>query len=554
MEMTSSSSSNSRVDPAPRQDAISVDHLFRVFRRRGWAVLLCVLLMPVLAFGLSTAQTKQYTATASLLFTNSSVAQQASGVQAVSQSDPQGQRNTNLALVQLGNTVAQTTATSLHAGLTPAQIKGAVSATEQGASNVASVSATWTSPALAAAIANTYTQEFIAQQLRSDQATVQNAINLVHQQYTGLTHPQRLTPQGQSLLDHLESLKILKTMQNSTQLVQAATVPKAPSSPKVLRNTVLGLVLGLILGFGVAFLLERLDRRLREPQDIEESFGLPLLGLIPRGATQIQGGLESREPFRMLRAHLRYFNVDRELKVLLVTSSRPAEGKTTIASNLAATAAAMGTKTLLIEADLRKPTLRTRLGLEPGIGLSGALVSTGSLSDAVQQVDVQGDEQTNGSGGRLIDVLLAGAVPPNPTELLESHAMENLLAWAREHYDFVVIDTAPLSIVADTIPLMKIADGVIIVSRIGVSTRDGAENLRERLHNLGAPMLGVVVNDVRARTHAYYGYGYYGTGEKSTEEPSSRSKDAATNGHAKTADAEDATEVVRWKIRSRDGD
>jgi len=524
--------SSSAIEKTHSRRAFNLESALTVIRRRAWVMALFIILTPVAAFGLSKAQTKQYTATASILFTNQSVAQQASGVTPVGQSDPQGQRNTNLTLVQLGAGVAQPVAAELHAGLTAQQVKSAITASLEGQSNVVSISATWTSPELAAKLANAYATEFTNLQNQQALLSITKATAYVTKQFQGLPAGLRRSSQGQSLQDHAETLTILGKLQNSVQPAQSATVPTAPSAPQVARNTLLGFVLGVLLGVGFAFLLERFDRSLREPQDVEESFGLPLLGLIPRSATasKVGGTPMELEPFRMLRAHLRYFNVDRELRILIVTSAKPAEGKTTIATNLAATAATMGTRTLLIEADLRKPVMASRLSLKPSVGVAGALVSVGSLQDAVQHVD-PADGGSNGSAtGRLLDVLPAGAVPPNPTELLESHAMEHLLTWAREHYELVVIDTAPLSVVADTIPLMKHADGVIVVSRLGTSTRDSAEHLSDRLVSLGAPVLGVVVNDVRSRSDSYYGYGY---GEYISEEPKSRGRG---NGEASEAD------------------
>jgi receptor protein-tyrosine kinase len=208
----------------------------------------------------------------------------------------------------------------------------------------------------------------------------------------------------------------------------------------------------------------------------------------------------------MLRAHLRYFNVDRELKTLLVTSAHPAEGKTTIACSLATAAASMGTQTLLIEADLRKPRLQASLELQPGPGLADALVGAAPLAQAIQHLVVETGTDY-GAQSHGLDVLEAGAVPPNPAELLESRAMVDLLAWAREHYGLVVIDTAPLAMVADAIPVMDNVDGVIVVARLGLTTRGASTHMRERLGKLGAPTLGLVINDVRASANSY-GYGY----------------------------------------------
>ncbi len=495
--------------PAHSQASAGFEYAVRVIRRRAWVIGLCLVLTTLAAFGFSKLQTKRYTATAALLFANSSIAQQASGVPVASQTDPQGQRATNLALVQLADVVSKRTAAVVGSGLSGKQIEDAVTAAPQGQSNIVSVSATSTSPVLAARIANAFATQFVQQQRQNNVVGIQDAINLVQNQYQGLTAAQRTGSQGQALLDHLESLQILKAMQTDTQLVQAAAVPTSPSSPKLLRNTLLGAVVGVLLGLGLAFLLEQMDRRMRDPGDIEQSWRLPLLGLVPHMSryTASRGATFALEPFQILRAHLRYFNVDRELRTLLVASAQPAEGKTTISRGLAAAAASMGTRTLLIEADLRKPILEQALGLEPGVGLAGALVSDTGVEHAVRRVDLTGHPSGNG-GGHLLHVLPAGAVPPNPAELLESHAMEALLAWAREHYELVILDTPPLSVVADAIPLVGRVDGVIVVSRLGVSTRDGARHLRERLDHLGAPVLGVVVDDARHDTGGYYGSGY----------------------------------------------
>lgn len=511
----------------------------KLLRRRARFIAILCLLATVAGYGFSKVQKKQYTATASLVFTSQSVAQQASGEPASVQTDPQGQRDTNLELLQLSSSVANATARSLDGRLSAKQVKASVTASEQGPadSNVLSVSAKSTSPELAARIANTFTAQFIKQQTANNQSTIQGAIDMVDGQYAALSKADRATPQGQSLIDHIESLKILRSMQNTTQLVQPASVPTAPSSPKIIRNTVLGAILGLLFGLGFALLLEQLDQRLREPSDAEDAYGLPTVGVIPHGRPTDAGlrnalRVAELEPFRMLRAHLRYFNVDRELRTLMVTSANPGEGKTTIASSLAIAAANMGTRTLLIEADLRKPRLERALGLRPGPGLAGALVGEAPLGEAIQSVAMESGIE-GGEGVRALDVLEAGAVPPNPAELLESRTMVDLLEWAREQYQLVIIDTSPVAVVADAIPMMKVVDGVLVVARVGRTTRTAAQHLRERLENLGAPAFGLVVNDVRASSGEYgYGYGYaYGTVEaRSADRQTPVFANVSTNG------------------------
>jgi capsular exopolysaccharide synthesis family protein len=215
------------------------------------------------------------------------------------------------------------------------------------------------------------------------------------------------------------------------------------------------------------------------------------------------------EAFRKLRAKLRYFSVDRDIRSVLVTSAAPEEGKTTVASNLALAAAIGGqARVLLVEADLRKPTLASRYDLARMPGLAELLTHHISVQDAIQSLSLPSWTE----GESSLDVIVAGEQPPNPSELMESRRMSELLSDLKSIYDLVVIDTAPVSVVADAMPIVRHVDGVIVVSWIGASTRDGALHLRSELESLNAPTLGVVVNRVKAGANGYYGYGYgYGS-------------------------------------------
>ena len=249
-----------------------------------------------------------------------------------------------------------------------------------------------------------------------------------------------------------------------------------------------------------------------------------MLGVIPDDRAvavrpAIPDGSGWAASFGRLRARLRYFDVDRELRVIAITSAAPGEGKTTVAYNLAVAATRAGTATLLIEADLRRPVLAGRLGLAADPGLGTVLARGCSTEEAVQGMALRVDGV--GHIGGLLDLIPAGSViPPNPDELLESRAMAALLARAREHYTLVVIDTPALGAVTDALPLLAGADGVLVVGAIGHTRADLGAVVRETLVGIGAPVLGVVANRVRHRSGT--GYGPLSTSATPTTRPELR--------------------------------
>lgn len=522
------------------QTNLSLEQVAGVLRRRALWILLCFALVAVAAYGFSKYQTKQYTATASLVFSNNQLGQQVAGLAVASSTSQQAQENTNLKLVKLGD-MATKTAAALGQGLTKQQVSAKLSVSGEGESNIVNVSATATSPTLAADIANTYADQFVKEQQNSNHAYYASALALVNKQLAGLSPRQRAGAAGLALENRAQSLGTLAELRNgNVQVAQAATAPTSPSSPRVSRNTFLGGIVGLLLGLIVAFLLERFDRRIREPKDLETIYGLPLLGVVPESASLSRSARNKKnakealpsseaEAFHLIRAHLRYFNVDRELRTLLVASAAPGDGKTTVARHLAGAAATMRARVLLIEADLRRPTVAQQLDISSGPGLADVLIGMASLNDAIQSIDLDRPARQD-SRGRTLDALVAGAeLPPNPGELIESHAMESLLEQVRSTYDLVVIDTPPLTAVSDAFPLLRKVDGVIIVGRVGRNRRDVAERLHETLTGVGAPLLGVVANGVKLGRLGAYGYAYDYAPKGALQPPTSTSIPAAAS-------------------------
>jgi capsular exopolysaccharide synthesis family protein len=497
----------------------------RTLARRKLVIALCIVVAAGSALAYSLAQEDQYSASATLLFRAPGFDQTVFGAQVFQTQDPTREAATNLDLVTLSS-VADRTANRLDNGLTGSEIASKISASPQGQSDLVTVTATDPDPVLASRIANAFVQSFVAFRRDADRNKIADAKKLVRRNYQALSPAKQAGSEGQGLQRQLGQLSKLEALQTgNAEVVQKAGVPTAPSSPRPARNTVLAGALGLLLGLALAFLLDRLDRRIRDPEELEDAFEMPMLGLIPESKT-LQRSEDGGEPlppltfteaeaFRMLRTRLRYFNVDREVRSVLVTSASPRDGKSTVAWYLAFNAASSGVRTILLEADFHQPTIAEKRGVEPLPGLAEVLTHQGALASGIQHVPVT--SRSNGeSGERALDVVVAGATPPNPAELLESHEMATLLSSLTDEYDLVVIDTPPIQVLADAIPLMKLVGGVLIVGQLGKTTRDEASQLRQQLQQLDAPVLGFVANRTGRRRGYGYGYynyhGYYGEG------------------------------------------
>jgi receptor protein-tyrosine kinase len=484
---------------------------------------------------------KQYTATAALVFNNTPLSQQIAGLQPVVNTAQQSQQDTNAQLLRLGD-LAKKTATGVGSGLTKDAVANSMSISPQGDTTVVNVSSTLPSATLAAKVANTYATTFVNEQQNGNRRYYEGALATVEHQIAGLSPSEARGPQGLALENRAQSLATLAQLRTDTvQLAQAATVPTSPSSPRTLRNVVIAGLLGLLLGVALAAAVERFDQRIRDPEELERTYGLPLLGAVPEDAAlrRDAGGVHPEaiagpvaDTFQSIRARLRYFNVDRDVRVLAIVSAQPGEGKTTIAHFLANASASVGARALLIETDLRRPTMAEQLGVERGPGLSDALIGARELDDVTQSVQ----SSTSGAdrdAARTFDVIVAGGVPPNPAEMLESRAMLGLLDRARANYDFIVIDTPPLGSVSDALPFIRHVDGVAIVAAIARARRDVSKRLLQILTSADAPLLGVIANRLKTRSAAYvYGYGY-GYGSRDSAVPSqSPASPASTNGHA----------------------
>ena len=295
----------------------------------------------------------------------------------------------------------------------------------------------------------------------------------------------------------------------------------APLGPTLKPRTGILMIDGfimLIFGVILAFLLESLDTGLRSVAEIESVSGLPSLALIPRARRSVSdesslstamrnlGTLSSpksqfSEAFRALRTSLLLSVAGGEPQVILLTSATPSEGKTTVSINLACVLAQRNVRVLIIDADLRRPTVHHRFGLNGKVGLTSVLTGSVSLEEAIQTV--QEIPQ--------LDVLVSGPVPPFPTEMLSSETMQQLLERCKGIYTHIVMDSPPLLSVTDSVVLARDADAVVMIVRHGKSSKHAMRRARDLLVRSGAPVTGIVLNAVDLNSPEYYAYyGYYG--------------------------------------------
>jgi capsular polysaccharide biosynthesis protein len=259
------------------QTSVNIGQLLGVLRRRAVWILVCVLIAGGGAYALSKSEAKKYTTSASLIFGSSVLSEELAGLQpVVSAENTVQQEKTDVRLVRGGSTAAKTAVAVGH-GLTVHTLTSAVAVAAEPESNVVNVTVTYSSPALAAKIANTYAHIFVEEQRRSTDNSYSQAQAFVQKQLAALPPSQRLAARGIALQERSESLAALAAGPGNVQLGPVAAVPTAPSSPRVSRNTALGAVLGLLVGLALALLLELLDRRIRVPRDLEELYGVPLL-------------------------------------------------------------------------------------------------------------------------------------------------------------------------------------------------------------------------------------------------------------------------------------
>lgn len=434
--------------------------------RGWWLVALCAVLFGIASLAWSLVHTPVYSATASLYVT--------SGTEASAQSAYQGslaseQRVASYARLVDSDVILQKAVDSVGGGLTLEDARAAVSASVNPDTVFLSVHALDEDPAVATRLSNAVST---------------------------------------AMVDYVASLE--RPAGGGSPLAKLTVVSMASSSsepvyPRTGRSLLIAISLGIVTGCVIVLGRARFNSVIRSKDELESTANVPVLSVIPRdtglkeehGVVDFSGGSLTAEAFRRLRTNLNFASVDRDVVTVLVTSARAGEGKSTCSLSLAGSVAELGRSVLLIDADLRRPALSSRLSLAGSVGLTTVLSGGVDLSSALQASRIPG-----------LTLLPAGAIPPNAAELLASTSMRDLLSVCRKMFDWVIIDSAPLLPVVDAAVLSSLVDAVVLIAQAQAVRRGDVESAVDLLRQAQAPLIGSVLNGVKESEFEYSNYLY----------------------------------------------
>jgi succinoglycan biosynthesis transport protein ExoP len=481
-----------------------------ILRSRKWWVVSIAMLGLGASLAFSLTAHKLYSATAQLLVQPSV---NASGLGAV-QLQPVTPTDVQTEL-QLVNSAPVEQAVRARLGSTPA-----VSASEVGATNVIDITAVSREPGRAAQIANLYANAFVqyrqevaSRSLTTAEVQLRSQIASLGQQLAGVRggsgseEASALTNQESVLKEQLAQMQVSGSVDTGdVALVTPAQAPVSPSSPQPAKDAALGLAAGLALGLGAAFLRDSLDDRLTSKEATQQAAGVPVLAMTPEVTswrrhkplviTVTDPTCPAAESYRSLRTSLQFARQGQQLRCLVVTSPGINEGKTSTLANLGVVFAQSGERVVLVSADLRRPRIGDFFGLDEQVGLTNVLLGQRTLEEVL--VPIPGF-------GRLT-LLPAGPVPPNPAELLDN--AHEVFARLRHHFDRVLIDSPPILPVTDPAILARHADATLVLAAAGQTRRADLRRAIEKLDQVNATILGILLNKVTRQTERNYGYTY----------------------------------------------
>jgi capsular exopolysaccharide synthesis family protein len=498
-----------------------------ILGRRKWLFLQAIILTPVAALILSLSQPAKYEATARVLISQQDIAAAVTGIQTTPNTiDPVRFINTQAQLARVPEVADRAVRVAGVRNLSGGDLLSSSDVEPSGNADVLNFLVSNHVPLLAQRLADAYARAFTEYRKQLDTAKIEDARAQLLQRL------QQLRQSGQEKTDLYSGIVRSEQQLRTQELLETSNSVVSPSrgasqtAPNPRRNALLALILGCLLGVSMAFLWEALDRRVRSTGEIEEALARPVLARLGPPPKRYRHGLamidDPRAPpaetFRRLRANIEFANLDRAARTIMITSAVPQEGKSTTAANLAIAFAEARMKVILVDFDLRKPSLGTLLEYQSRPGVAEVVRGQATLEEALLPVGItSGTDQTSAAANGAtqpdfaLRVLPAGLVLPlDPSQLIQSTAFDRVLKQLAEHADVVLFDAPPLLAVAETTRLSMKVDAMIAVTRVGVVPRAALSDLGRLLEMSPTPTLGIVitgVSDVAAAVYGPYGYG-----------------------------------------------
>lgn len=470
----------------------------RIFWRWKWLFLAIVILIPLAVYLVERHKPNVYASSTLLELQDVSTSLGSSGAPVLSGNID--------AVARLATTtpVAEIAARILHQPASSAgALGGAVSATGDADTGFVTITALDRDPGRAAAIANAFAAALSARQSAQARQILSQQITAVQNQLASV--PASDPTERTTLVEQVAQLKGLRASTPAgAQVIQAALPSSTPAGTTTRRAVELALLIAVLLGIGAVLLVDHADRRMRSPDDLERLTGWPLLAAIPPSAFSPDTITDphEQEAFDMLSGALVYFNAERPLRSVAVVSPLIGDGKTTVAVGLALATARAGKKVVLVDADLRRPQVAARLGMEPRDGLGSVLAGQRSLDELLIEYPIEQPD-----AGALF-VLPAGPPPPNPAALLRSDRMAETVELLEERADLVVVDTVAALAGSDPLPVLQLVSGCVAIVRMNRSATSAVRRLMKVIAAAKATVLGAIITGASGAS-AGYGAGYY---------------------------------------------
>ena len=513
--------------PEAQPHPSTLNDYIAVVRRRKWVVIQAMIIVPLVAVGLSLLQPKVFQSSAQVLVSRQNFPSNLTGTPDSSlfiPADRVMQTETDVARV---TPIARQVVEKVGArGLTAGKLLASSSVSELANSQILVFTVKNANPALSRRLASAYARQYTIYRHQLDTASLESAQAQVQARIEQLTaEGKKGSPLYKTLSSRNDLLSSMIALQTKNAHVVQVPTGSVQVQPKPIRNAVLGIVLGLILGLGLAFLLEALDSRVRNADEISDRLGaLPLLARLPRPERKLRTkGLPDfaqDESFRILRTQLDLARLEHPATTIMVTSAVVQEGKSTTAANLATALARAGRRVILVDLDLYRPTLGEFFSFS-GPGVTDVVLGGANLSDALVPIPIAGQLGGNQDGSHSpgnglhagsLHVLPAGQIPPDlGGDFMNTQALRDVLQRLEERADTVIVDTSPLLLTGDAMTLSTMVDGLLLVVRLNVVRRKMLSDLARILERTPATKLGFVLTDVPPEPG--YGYGHaYGRG------------------------------------------